>query len=188
MKESKETLNQRIKENLTPEQLQDLKEFYVERLVDNMSTKDLVAYVTDDMTDYVNKQSPLEFFDDAYSYFDDYFDEIVEEIKGGQFENDLHQEQTMSMTPKELIKEVYEIAFGEDAYLRGFFPEEVVERLQEFSDGSNPILIEEAWNEAEELNTSLRELNDSDLVDCRQALIDRTNRIMEALNEIGTEE
>ena len=48
----------------------------------------------------------------------------------------------MSMTPKELIKEVYEIAFGEDAYLRGFFPEEVVARLQEFSDGSNPILIE----------------------------------------------
>ena len=64
------------------------------------------------------------------------------------------------MTPKELIKAVYEIAFGEDAYLRGFFPEEVVERLQEFSDGSNPILIEEAWNEAEELNTSLRELSD----------------------------
>ena len=94
----------------------------------------------------------------------------------------------MSMTPKELIKAVYEIAFGEDAYLRGFFPEEVVERLQEFSDGSNPILIEEAWNETEELNTSLRELNDSDLVACRQSLIDRTNRIMEALNEIGTEE
>jgi len=89
MKESKETLNQRIKDNLTPQQLQDLKDFYVERLVDNMSTKDLVAYVTDDMTDYVDKQSPVEFFDDAYSYFDDYFDEIVEEIKGGQSVNDL---------------------------------------------------------------------------------------------------
>ena len=89
MTESKDTLNKRIKENLTPEQLQDLKDFYVERLVDNMSTKDLVAYVTDDMTDYVNKQSPVEFFDDAYSYFDDYFDELVEEIKGGQSVNDL---------------------------------------------------------------------------------------------------
>ena len=89
MKESKETLNQRIKENLTPQQLQDLKDFYVERLVDNMSTKDLVTYVTDDMTDYVDKQSPVEFFDDAYSYFDDYFDELVEEIKGGQSVNDL---------------------------------------------------------------------------------------------------
>ena len=89
MTESKETLNQRIKENLTPEQLQELKDLYVERLVDNMSTKDLVRYVFDDMTDYVNKQSPVEFFDDAYSYFDDYFDEIVEEIKGGQSVNDL---------------------------------------------------------------------------------------------------
>ena len=90
MKESKETLNQRIKENLTPQQLQDLKDFYVERLVDNMSTKDLVRYVFDDMTDYVNSQSPVEFFDDAYSYFDDYFDEIVEEFKGGQSANDIY--------------------------------------------------------------------------------------------------
>ena len=38
----------------------------------------------------------------------------------------------MSMTPKELIEAVYEIAYGEDAHLRGFFPEEVVERLQDF--------------------------------------------------------
>ena len=94
----------------------------------------------------------------------------------------------MSMTPKELIKEVYEIAFGEDAYLRGFFPEEVVASLQEFSDGSNPILIEEAWNQAEELKTSLTQLSDNDLIACRQDLINVTNQIMEALNEIGTEE
>ena len=94
----------------------------------------------------------------------------------------------MSMTPKELIEAVYEIAYGEDAHLRGFFPEEVVERLQEFSDGSNPILIEEAWNEAEELKSSLKELSDADLLNSRQALIDRTKRIMQALNEIGTEE
>ena len=82
--------NEQIKANLTPEQLQELKDLYVERMVDNMSVKDLVAYVTDDMTQFVDKQSPVEFFDEAYSYFDDYFDEIVEEIKGGQFENDLH--------------------------------------------------------------------------------------------------
>ena len=82
--------NEQIKANLTNEQLEELKDLYVERMVDNMSTKDLVAYVTDDMTDYVDKQSPLEFFDEAYSYFDDYFDEIVEEIKGGQSVNDLN--------------------------------------------------------------------------------------------------
>ncbi len=82
--------NEQIKANLTPEQLQELKDLYVERMVDNMSVKDLVAYVTDDMTQFVDKQSPLDFFEEAYNYFDDYFDEIVEEVKGGQFENDLH--------------------------------------------------------------------------------------------------
>ena len=90
MTKSNDALNEQIKENLTPEQLQELKDLYVERLVDNMSVKDLVAYVTDDMTQFVDKQSPLDFFEEAYSYFDDYFDEIVEEVKGGQFENDLH--------------------------------------------------------------------------------------------------
>ena len=49
MAKSNDALNEQIKSNLTPEQLQDLKDFYVERLVDNMSTNDLVAYVTDDM-------------------------------------------------------------------------------------------------------------------------------------------
>ena len=82
--------NEQIKANLTPEQLQELKDLYVERMVDNMGIKELVAYVTDDMTNFVNNQSPLDFFEEAYKYFDDYFDEIVEEVKGGQFENDLH--------------------------------------------------------------------------------------------------
>ena len=84
-----DALNEQILENLTEEQLQELKDLYVERLVDNMSTKDLVRYVFDDMTDYVDKQSPVEFFDEAYSYFDDCFDELVEEIKGGQSVSDL---------------------------------------------------------------------------------------------------
>tara|TARA_R100000697_G_scaffold5100_1_gene10350 strand:+ start:236 stop:514 length:279 start_codon:yes stop_codon:yes gene_type:complete len=92
------------------------------------------------------------------------------------------------MTPREFMEEVYEIAYGDQAYFRGFYPEEVVERLQDFSDGSNPILIEDAYNEIEALKTSLKELSDADLLNSRQALIDRTNRVMEALNEIGTEE
>ena len=94
----------------------------------------------------------------------------------------------MSMTPKQLIEAVYEIAYGEDAHLRGFFPEEVVERLQEFSDGSNPILIEDAYNKVDELSTDLKSLSDEDLVHCRQDLVDQTYKIMEALNEIGTAE
>ena len=94
----------------------------------------------------------------------------------------------MTMTPKEFMEAVYEIAYGDQAYFRGFYPEEVVERLQDFSDGSNPNLIEDAYNEVEELRTSLKELNDADLLNCRQKLINQTNKIMEALDEIGTDE
>ena len=36
-------------QNLTDKQFAALKEYYVDRIVDNMSTKDLVRYVTDDM-------------------------------------------------------------------------------------------------------------------------------------------
>ena len=67
--------------DLTPEHIDDLKDLYVERMVDNMSTKDLVNYVTDDMNEYVKSISDQQFIDEAYSYWDDYFDEIIEEIK-----------------------------------------------------------------------------------------------------------
>ena len=69
------------KYGLTPEQIDDLKDLYVERMVDNMSTKDLVNYVTDDMNEYVKSISDQQFMDEAHSYWDDYFDEIIEEIK-----------------------------------------------------------------------------------------------------------
>ena len=39
---------------LTQEQFNNLKEIYVERLVDNMSTKDLVNYVMDDISNWVS--------------------------------------------------------------------------------------------------------------------------------------
>ena len=92
----------------------------------------------------------------------------------------------MSMTPKEFMEAVYEIAYGENAYHRGFFPEEVVERLQDFSDGSNPNLIEESWHQVRELNESLRELSDEDLLDHRDKMINQTVSIMNSLEEIGT--
>ena len=39
----------------TPEFIKELKSFLVERQVDNMSTKDLVAYVMDDLDRYYEK-------------------------------------------------------------------------------------------------------------------------------------
>ena len=69
------------KNDLTPEQIDDLKDLYVERMVDNMDIKDLYNYVFDDMTRYVKDISDQQFIDEAHSYWDDYFDEIIEEIK-----------------------------------------------------------------------------------------------------------
>ena len=69
------------KNDLTPEQIDDLKDLLVERMVDNMSNKDLVIYVTDDLTEYYKDLSDKEFLRQAEDYWDDHFPDIVEEIK-----------------------------------------------------------------------------------------------------------
>ena len=69
------------KNDLTPEQIDDLKDLLVERMVDNMSTEDLVDYVTDDLTKYFKDLSDKEFLRQAEDYWDDHFPDIVEEIK-----------------------------------------------------------------------------------------------------------
>ena len=61
--------------------INELKSFLVERYVDNMSTKDLVSYVTDDLDRYYEKMSDAEFLDEAQNYWEDHFDEVVEEIQ-----------------------------------------------------------------------------------------------------------
>ena len=66
---------------LTKDELNELKYHYVDRLVDNMSLKDLVTYVFDDMTQYVNSQFDDDFLLDAKNYWEDSFDDVVEEIK-----------------------------------------------------------------------------------------------------------
>ena len=66
---------------LTHNQIQELKSFLVERQVDNMSTKDLVAYVMDDLDRYYENMPDAEFIDEAQNYWDDHYDDVVEEIK-----------------------------------------------------------------------------------------------------------
>ena len=68
-------------EKLTPEIISELKSFFVERYVDNMSTEDLVEYVTTDMDRYVDTQFDEDFLNDAMDYWGDHFDDVVEEIK-----------------------------------------------------------------------------------------------------------
>ena len=66
---------------MTHNQLQELRSFLVERIVDNMSTKDLVEYVTDDLDQYYHAMGDTEFIDEAQNYWDDGYNEVVEEIK-----------------------------------------------------------------------------------------------------------
>jgi len=70
-----------VKRDFTPALINELKSFLVERVVDNMSTEDLVQYVTDDLDDMYKNMSDVEFLDDARNYWDDGFDDVIEEIK-----------------------------------------------------------------------------------------------------------
>ena len=63
------------------------------------------------------------------------------------------------MTPRQFMEEVYEIAFGDQAYYRGFFPEEVLETLKEFSD--NALKVEELSLEPEQYEDMDRQLEES---------------------------
>ena len=48
--------------------------------------------------------------------------------------------------------------------------------------------VVEAWNEAEELHQSLSTLTDNEIVQCRKALKDRAEKIMNLLSDYVSEE
>ena len=73
--------NKLEKFGMTHNQIVELKSLYVERYVDNMSTKDLVAYVMDDLDDLYKNMPDAEFIDEAQNYWEDHYDEVVEEVK-----------------------------------------------------------------------------------------------------------
>ena len=70
-----------MKTDYSPELINELKSFLVERIVDNMSTKDLVEYVTDDLDEYYDELTDSQFIIEAQNYWEDHFDEVVEEIE-----------------------------------------------------------------------------------------------------------
>ena len=61
--------------------INELKSLLVERWVDNMSTKDLVQYVIDDLDRYYENMPDAEFLDEAQNYWEDHFGEVVDEIQ-----------------------------------------------------------------------------------------------------------
>ena len=66
---------------LTDNELNELKYHYVDRVVDNMSTKDLVQYVFDDMLRYVETIPEVEFLEDCQDYWEDHYNDVVKDIK-----------------------------------------------------------------------------------------------------------
>ena len=67
--------------NLNRNQLSNLREFYVERFIDNMETKDLIDYVYDDMMRYMDGLPDNQVIDECNEYWEDHFDDVLEEIK-----------------------------------------------------------------------------------------------------------
>ena len=65
---------------LNQEQFNILKEIYVERLVDNMSTKDLVQYVTNDIGEWVDKLTYAEAMIEFHEYWEEYFTDTIDEV------------------------------------------------------------------------------------------------------------
>ena len=73
--------NKLEKFGMTQNELDELKYHYVDRVVDNMSTKDLVQYVFDDMLNNVDNIPEVEFLEDCRDYWEDQYDEVVKDIK-----------------------------------------------------------------------------------------------------------
>ena len=65
---------------LNQDQFSTLKEIYVERLVDNMSTKDLVQYVTNDIGEWVDKLTYAEAMIEFKEYWEEYFTDTIDEV------------------------------------------------------------------------------------------------------------
>ena len=66
---------------LTDNELNELKYHYVDRIVDNMSTKDLVQYVFDDMLRHTETIPEVEFLEDCQDYWEEHFDDVVKASK-----------------------------------------------------------------------------------------------------------
>ena len=66
---------------LTPAVINELKSFLVERMVDNMETKDLEEYVTNDLDQYFENLPDEQFINEAQNYWDDGFADVIEEVK-----------------------------------------------------------------------------------------------------------
>ena len=76
-------MNQRATElNLNDDQFERLKSYYIDRYIDNMSMKDLIEYVANDMTDFVDKLTEHDLIEEIkYTLDEEFLDEMITTIK-----------------------------------------------------------------------------------------------------------
>ena len=77
-------MNQRATEyNLNKEELEQLKEVYVNTIVDSMSYEDLLDYVKTDYYNSLDKYNEFDLFEDIkYTLDEDFLNEFIKQIKG----------------------------------------------------------------------------------------------------------
>ena len=67
--------------NLNSDQKNELIESYVELIVDSMSTKDLIAYVSDDLTNFCEKLTDNELKDEiSLTHDEELYEELVDNV------------------------------------------------------------------------------------------------------------
>ena len=69
-----------IMKDLNQRQREDLTEQFVELVVDNMDTKDLVRYAQEQLTDALNQYSLEELKEDVDSFNEELYDELVDNV------------------------------------------------------------------------------------------------------------
>ena len=77
-------MNQRATEyDLNDEQFEQLRNLYVETIVDSMSMKDLVDYVKTDYYNSLDKYNEFDLFEDIkYTLDEEFLEEFIKQIKG----------------------------------------------------------------------------------------------------------
>ena len=65
---------------LTNAQRDELIEQYVELVVDNMDTKDLMRYAIDSITEYIEKLSDIEIKEEVDNFDEELYDELVDNV------------------------------------------------------------------------------------------------------------
>ena len=88
---------------LTNAQRSELIEQYVELIVDNMETKDLMRYAIDGITEYVDQLSDVELREEVGNYDEELYDELVDNIVSASLDEEKEIERLMEYTNDDII-------------------------------------------------------------------------------------